>query len=178
MGQVDSQTAHLADGATVEVTEEAEQLEFKKTMTVTLRLPPDGKRTVTKTFEMRTVGPNDRRAIAHTAMGITGAAAWSALPSDYRAWVTAIARIGVMFKGQPDYDWLIVRCERNPVMLDKVDAEVELHWAESFPEAYVVGEGEEGEVVAAVAVTSGGPRPAAVGPARPPARRAGVAPAR
>lgn len=178
MGQVDSQTMHLADTVSVEPTEVEEVLESKRMMTVKYRLPPDGKRVIERVFEIRTPGPNDRKAIAALTMAITGGATWGAMPSDYRAWASAMARVGVMFKGQPDADWLILRCERNAVLLDKIDGEVDAFWAESFPEAFMVGPGEEGEVVAAVEVTTGGTRPTAPGPARPPARRAGVTPAR
>lgn len=176
---IDSQTAHLLDQATAEAAGvvEEEILETSKPLTVRYRLPPDGKQVVVKVFEMRTPGPNDRKAIALLSAAITGGAAWGSLPADYRAWVSAMARIGVMFKGQTDADWLTLRCERNAVLLDKVDGEVEAFWAESFPQTFVVGSGEESEVVAAVEVTSGGARPTPAAPARPP-RRAGVTPVR
>lgn len=171
------QTASLGD-LPDEVEALEEKLEQRDLFTLRYRVPPDGKQVVSKVFELRTFSPLDRKNVAFRTTQLTGGVAWSSLPSDYRGWVTAMATVLVMFKDQPDADWLILRCERNAVLLDRVFAEVEAFWAASFPEVIVVGEGEESEAFAIVEIAKGGARPTAGLASRPASRRPSVTPAR
>lgn len=171
---MESQTLHLGNEASQEESVE-ETLETRTMISVRYRLPPDGKMVVEKQFELRTPGPFDQRDIAQTAARIAGSVSWAALPSDFRAWAQALSTVIVMFRGQADHEWLVARCERNPVMLEKVAGEVDAFWAATFPQGYLVGEGESSESVASVEVTQTGPRRAPAGSARPARRTPGVA---
>lgn len=169
----ESQTLHLGDNGDGAVEEEV--IDTRRILSIKQRLPPRGDRIIEKTFEMHLPGPFERRDIALTAARLSNSAVWSALPLDFRAWAQSLATVIVMFRGQPDHEWLVANCEQNPNFLMHVSAEVEAYQAASFPEEFVVGEGEASEVVPALEVATLGARRTAKPPSKPERRRPGVA---
>lgn len=169
----ESQTIHLGDE--IKSTPEDEAFDTRNVLNIKYRLPPDGKQVVEKSFVLKVPGPFERRDIALTAARLANSSAWSALPLDFRAWAQSLATIIVMFRGQPDHEWLVANCEQNPTFLASVAGEVDAFQARSFPDEFVVGEGEDSTVVPAVEVATVGARRAHATAAPNAGRRAGVA---
>lgn len=168
---VESETLHFGDSPEAPAAREKMPPPENGVLTVRYRLPPTGEVIEERQFILKQRGPMERRDIALTASRLGAANNWGSLPYDFRAWADSLATVIVMFRGQPDHDWLVAQCEKHGALLAHVAEEVEKFWAASFPDEYVVVQGETSTAVPVVEVTAVQSRdPSTVAAARPKVR--------